>query len=153
MQSLSPTRRLSAIVALVAVVAVLAVAVVGLLQRPLLLVVAIGCLAVVVGAGSYALTRIGVRRLVAAATRYGLGRDIASLKNSPTPGTPGTDPGLGHPHRAVADRRGPAGDDRTVIPVIRQAGGVAQLSGRISVRTVRGWRRCARRCGPGRCGP
>ena len=122
MQSLSPTRRLSAIVALVAVVAVLAVAVVGFLQRPLVLVVAIVCLGVAIGAASYALTRTGVRRLVAAvvailalaaplvlvvvygrllqllllialvavaavATRYGLGRDIASLKSGPTPGT------------------------------------------------------------------
>jgi diacylglycerol kinase family enzyme len=120
-QSLSPTRRLSAIVALVAVVAVLAVAVVGFLQRPLVLVVAIVCLGVAIGAASYALTRTGVRRLVAAvvailalaaplvlvvaygrllqllllialvavaavATRYGLGRDIASLKSGPTPG-------------------------------------------------------------------
>ena len=66
MQSLGPTRRLSAIVALVAVVAVLAVAVVGLLQRPLVLVVAIVCLGVAISAASYALTRTGVRRLVAA---------------------------------------------------------------------------------------
>jgi diacylglycerol kinase family enzyme len=64
-QSLSPTRRLSAIVALVAVVAMLAVAVVGLLQRPLVLVVAIACLGVAIGAASYALTRTGARRLVA----------------------------------------------------------------------------------------
>ena len=121
MQSVSPTRRLSAIVALVAVVAVLAVAVVGLLQRPLVLVVAIACLGVAIGAAAYALTRTGARRLVAAvvailalaaplalvaaygrllqllllvalvavaavATRHALGRDIASLKSSPTPG-------------------------------------------------------------------
>jgi diacylglycerol kinase family enzyme len=121
-RSLSPTRRLSAIVALVAVVAMLAVAVVGLLQRPLVLVVAIVCLVVAIGAAGYALTRTGVRRLVAAmvailalaaplvlvvaygrllqllllialvavaaaATRHGLGRDIASLKSGPTPGT------------------------------------------------------------------
>ena len=66
MQSVSPTRRLSAIVALVAVVAVLAVAVVGLLQRPLVLVVAIACLGVAIGAAAYALTRTGARRLVAA---------------------------------------------------------------------------------------
>jgi diacylglycerol kinase family enzyme len=65
-QSVSPTRRLSAIVALVAVVAMLAVAVVGLLQRPLVLVVAIACLGVAIGAASYALTRTGARRLVAA---------------------------------------------------------------------------------------
>ena len=66
MQSVSPTRRLSAIVTLVAVVAMLAVAVVGLLQRPLVLVVAIACLGVAIGAASYALTRTGARRLVAA---------------------------------------------------------------------------------------
>jgi hypothetical protein len=65
-QSVSPTRRLSAIVALVAVVAVLAVAVVGLRQRPLVLVVAIACLGVAIGAAAYALTRTGARRLVAA---------------------------------------------------------------------------------------
>ena len=66
MQSVSPTRRLSAIVTLVAVVAMLAVAVVGLIQRPLVLVVAIACLGVAIGAASYALTRTGARRLVAA---------------------------------------------------------------------------------------
>ena len=63
---MSPTRRLSAIVTLVAVVAVLAVAVVGLIQRPLVLVVAIACLGVAIGAAAYALTRTGARRLVAA---------------------------------------------------------------------------------------
>jgi diacylglycerol kinase family enzyme len=122
MRSVSPTRRLSAIAALVAVVAMLAVAVVGLLQRPLVLVVAIACLVVAIGAAAYALTRTGARRLVAvvvailalaaplalvmaygrllqllllialvtvaaAATRYALGRDLKSLKSSPTPGT------------------------------------------------------------------
>ena len=66
MQSVSPTRRLSAIVALVAVVAVLAVAVVGLLQRPLVLVVALACLGVAIAAAAYALTRTGARRLLAA---------------------------------------------------------------------------------------
>jgi diacylglycerol kinase family enzyme len=65
-QLVSPTRRLSAIVALVAVVAVLAVAVVGLRQRPLVLVVAIACLGVAIGAAAYALTRTRARRLVAA---------------------------------------------------------------------------------------
>ena len=65
MQSVSPTRRLSAIVTLVAVVAMLAVAVVGLRQRPLVLVVAIACLGVAIGAAAYALTRTGARRLVA----------------------------------------------------------------------------------------
>jgi diacylglycerol kinase family enzyme len=66
MPSVNPTRRLSAIVALVAVVAVLAVAVVGLHQRPLVLVVAIACLGVAIGAAAYALTRTGARRLVTA---------------------------------------------------------------------------------------
>ena len=65
MQSVSPTRRLSAIVTLVAVVAMLAVAVVGLIQRPLVLVVAIACLGVAIAAAAYALTRTGARRLVA----------------------------------------------------------------------------------------
>jgi diacylglycerol kinase family enzyme len=64
-QSVSPTRRLSAIVALVAVVAMLAVAVVGLIQRPLVLVVALACLGVAIAAAAYALTRTGARRLVA----------------------------------------------------------------------------------------
>ena len=121
MRSVNPTRRLSAIVTLVAVVAVLAVAVVGLRQRPLVLVVAIACLGVAIAAAAYALTRTGARRLVAAvvailalaaplalvvaygrllqllllialvavagaAARYGLGRDLASLKSGPTPG-------------------------------------------------------------------
>jgi diacylglycerol kinase family enzyme len=120
-QSVSPIRRLSAIVALVAVVAMLAVAVVGLLQRPLVLLVAVGCLGVAIAAAAYALTRTGARRLLAAtvavlalvaplalvvaygrllqllllialvavagaAARYGLGRDLASLKSGPTPG-------------------------------------------------------------------
>jgi diacylglycerol kinase family enzyme len=120
-QSVSPTRRLSAIVAVVAVVAMLAVAVVGLLQRPLVLLVAVGCLGVAIAAAAYALTRTGARRLLAAtvavlalvaplalvaaygrllqllllialvavagaAARYGLGRDLASLKSDPTPG-------------------------------------------------------------------
>jgi diacylglycerol kinase family enzyme len=65
MQSVSPTRRLSAIVALAAVVAMLAVAVVGLLQRPLVLLVALACLGVAIGAAAYALTRTGARRLLA----------------------------------------------------------------------------------------
>ena len=66
MQSPSPVRRLSAIAALAAVLAMLAVAAVSLLQRPLVFVVAVGCLVGAVAAVSYALTRTGVRRLVAA---------------------------------------------------------------------------------------
>jgi diacylglycerol kinase family enzyme len=66
-QSVSPTRRLSAIVALVAGVAALTVAVVGLLQRPLVLPVAIAGLGVAIAAAAYALTRTGARRLLAAA--------------------------------------------------------------------------------------
>jgi diacylglycerol kinase family enzyme len=57
---------MSAVVALVAVVAVLTVAVVGLIQRPLVLGVAIVCLGVAIAAASYALTRTGARRLLAA---------------------------------------------------------------------------------------
>jgi diacylglycerol kinase family enzyme len=111
----------SAIAALAAVVAVLAVVVVSVVQRPLVLGAAIVCLGVAIAAAAYALTRTGVRRLLAAAlavlalvaplvlvvaygrllhlllliallvlagaaTRYGLGRDIRSLKSGPTPG-------------------------------------------------------------------
>jgi diacylglycerol kinase family enzyme len=65
-QSVSAARRMSAVVALVAVVAVLTVAVVGLIQRPLVLGVAIVCLGVAIAAASYALTRTGARRLLAA---------------------------------------------------------------------------------------
>ena len=65
MRSLNPRRRLSAIVALVAVVAMLAVAAIGLLQRPLVLVMAIACIGVAIGAAFYALTRTGARRLIA----------------------------------------------------------------------------------------
>jgi diacylglycerol kinase family enzyme len=65
-QSVSPTRRLSAIVALAAGVAVLAVAVVSLVQRPLVLLVAIACLGVAIATAAYALTRTGVRRLLVA---------------------------------------------------------------------------------------
>jgi diacylglycerol kinase family enzyme len=111
MKSVALARRVSAIVALVAVVAVLATTVVGLVQRPLLLLVAIACLGVAIIAAAYAVTRTGARRLVAAviavlalvvpllqlvflialvaiagvATRYALGRDIRSLKSGPTP--------------------------------------------------------------------
>jgi diacylglycerol kinase family enzyme len=85
---------------------------VGLVQRPLVLLVAIACLGVAIVAAAYAVTRTGARRLVAAviavlalvapllqlvflialvaiagvATRYALGRDIRSLKSGPTPG-------------------------------------------------------------------
>jgi diacylglycerol kinase family enzyme len=111
----------SAIVALVATVAVLAITGVVLARHLLWLLVAIVCLGVAVGAASYAVTRTGTRRAIAAvtavlailtpivlvmaygqllvplimlalvavtgaATRHGLGRDIASLKTGPTPG-------------------------------------------------------------------
>ena len=66
MKSVSTARRLSAIVALVAGVAVLAVAVVSLLQRPLVLLVAVACLGLAIAAAAYALTRTGARRLLAA---------------------------------------------------------------------------------------
>jgi hypothetical protein len=57
---------MSAVVALAAVVAVVAVVVVSVVQRPLVLGVAIACLGVAIAAGAYALTRTGARRLVAA---------------------------------------------------------------------------------------
>jgi diacylglycerol kinase family enzyme len=120
-QSVSATRRLSSIVALVAVVAMLVVTVTGLVQRPLVLLVALAGLGVAIAAVAYALTRAGARRAVAAvvavgamgaplalvaaygrlpqllvlialvalagaAARYGLGRDIRSLRSGPTPG-------------------------------------------------------------------
>jgi diacylglycerol kinase family enzyme len=68
-ESVSRARRASAIVALVAAVAVLAVAVASLVQRPLVLLVAIACLGVAIAAASYALTRTGARRLLAAVER------------------------------------------------------------------------------------
>ena len=118
--------------ALVTVVAVLAVVVVSVVQRPLVLLVAIVGLGVAIIAAAYALTRTGARRLLAAvvavltlvaplglvvaygrlpglllliallavagaATRYGLGRDLGSLKSGPTPGAavgPATQPVL-----------------------------------------------------------
>ena len=119
---MSAARRASAMVALAVVVAVLAVALVGLIQRPLLLLVTIACLAVAISAAAYLIARTGGRRLLAAvvavmalaaplvllvvygqlvqlllltalaalagaATRCGLGRDMASLRSGPTPGT------------------------------------------------------------------
>jgi diacylglycerol kinase family enzyme/uncharacterized membrane protein HdeD (DUF308 family) len=66
-QSVSPARRMSAVVALAAVVAVLAVVVVSVVQRPLVLGVAIACLGVAIAAAAYALTRTGGRRLLVAA--------------------------------------------------------------------------------------
>jgi diacylglycerol kinase family enzyme len=66
-QSVSPARRMSAVVALATVVGVLAVVVVSVLQRPLVLGVAIACLGVAIAAAAYALTRTGARRLLAAA--------------------------------------------------------------------------------------
>jgi diacylglycerol kinase family enzyme/uncharacterized membrane protein HdeD (DUF308 family) len=65
-KSVSAARRASAVVALVSVVGVLAVVVVSVVQRPLVLGVAIVCLAVAVAAAAYAITRTGARRLVAA---------------------------------------------------------------------------------------
>src|SRR6266699_1293841 len=52
---------------MVAVVGVLAVTVVALATRPRVLLVAIACLGVAIAAAAYALTRTGVRRLLAAA--------------------------------------------------------------------------------------
>jgi len=123
MTSVPVARRLSAVVAFVAVAAVIALTVVVLARHPLWLVTAIVCLAVAISAAAYALTRTGMRRLLAwvvaavglaapivlmivrgrllllilvlvalvgiagAATRYALGRDMASLKSGPTQGT------------------------------------------------------------------
>jgi diacylglycerol kinase family enzyme len=116
-------RRVTAVVALLAPLAVLAVLVVALVVRPLLLVLAVVCVSLGVGAAAYAVTRTGIRRTLAAvlavltlaasvvlvyaavggllvlglvvalivvgaaATRHALGRDIRSLKSSPTPGS------------------------------------------------------------------
>jgi diacylglycerol kinase family enzyme len=115
-------RRVSAVVALLAPLAVVAVVVVALVTRPLELAVAVVCVSLGVGAAAYAVTRTGIRRILAVvlavlalgaaavlvfaaargllvlglvvalilvggvATRYALGRDIKSLKSSPTPG-------------------------------------------------------------------
>jgi diacylglycerol kinase family enzyme len=123
MASVPAARRVSAVVAFAAVAAVIALTVVVLARHPLWLVTAVVCLAVAIGAAAYALTRTGMRRLLAsvaaalglaapivlmivrgqllllilvlvalvgiagAATRYALGRDLASLKSGPTPGT------------------------------------------------------------------
>jgi diacylglycerol kinase family enzyme len=65
-KSVAAARRVSAIVALVAVVAVNTITVVGLVQRPLLLLLAIVCLGVAIVAAAYAVTRTGARQLVAA---------------------------------------------------------------------------------------
>jgi diacylglycerol kinase family enzyme len=70
-QSVSPARRASAVVALAAVVAMLAVTVVSVVQRPLVLLVAIVCLGVAIAAAAYALTRTGARRLLAALVAVG----------------------------------------------------------------------------------
>jgi diacylglycerol kinase family enzyme len=121
-KSVPAARRMSAIVALLAPVAVLAVLVVVLVRRPLLLLAALACFSVGVGAAAFAVTRTGLHRTVAlvvavlalgtaitlqvvavgnllvlvlvlvllgvggAATKYGLGRDLAALKRGPTPG-------------------------------------------------------------------
>jgi diacylglycerol kinase family enzyme len=123
MKSVPLGRRVTAVVALLAPLAVLAVVVAVLLRRPLILVLAVGCVSLGVGAAAYAVTRTGLRRTLAAvlavlvlaaavalifaaaggllvlglvvalilvgaaATRHALGRDIKSLKSSPTPGT------------------------------------------------------------------
>ena len=123
MKSVPLGRRVTAVVALLAPLAVLVVVVAALLQRPLMLVLAVACVSLGVGAAAYAVTRTGLRRTLAAvlavlvlaaavvlifaaaggllvlglvlalilvgaaATRHALGRDIKSLKSSPTPGT------------------------------------------------------------------
>jgi diacylglycerol kinase family enzyme len=65
-KSVATARRVSAIVALVAVVAVNAITFAGLVQHPLLLLLAIVCLGLAIVAAAYAVTRTGTRQLVAA---------------------------------------------------------------------------------------
>jgi diacylglycerol kinase family enzyme len=64
-KSVSPARRVSAIVALAAVVAVMAIILVALARHLLWLLAAIVCLWVAIGAAAYAITRTGARRVVA----------------------------------------------------------------------------------------
>ena len=52
-------RRVSAVVAILATVAVFVLVVLALLDRPLFLLAAAGCLVVAIGAAAYALTRTG----------------------------------------------------------------------------------------------
>jgi diacylglycerol kinase family enzyme len=121
MPSVTASRQLSAIAAFVAAGAAIVVAVVALIERPLLLLATLACLAIAIGSASFALTRTGARRTAGAVfaiaafvtpvvlsfavggalvaivfvallavaggtARYALGRDVASLKASPTPG-------------------------------------------------------------------
>jgi diacylglycerol kinase family enzyme len=64
-KSVSPARRVSAIVALAAVVAVMAIILVALARHLLGLLAAIVCLWGAIGAAAYAITRTGARRVVA----------------------------------------------------------------------------------------
>lgn len=122
MTSVPVARRVSAAAAFVAVAAVIALTIAVLARHPLWLLTAVVCLAVAIGSAAYAITRTGMRRLLAwvaaalglaapivlmiargrllllvlflialvgvagGATRYALGRDMASLKSGPTPG-------------------------------------------------------------------
>jgi diacylglycerol kinase family enzyme len=121
MPSVTASRQLSAIASFVAAGAAIVVAVVALIERPLLLLATLACLAIAIGSASFALTRTGARRTAGAVfaiaafvtpvvlsfavggalvaivfaallavaggtARYALGRDVASLKASPTPG-------------------------------------------------------------------
>lgn len=121
MPSVTASRQLSAIATFVAAGAAIVVAVVALIERPLLLLATLACLAIAIGSASFALTRTGARRTAGAVfaiaafvtpvvlsfavggalvaivfvallavaggtARYALGRDVASLKASPTPG-------------------------------------------------------------------
>jgi diacylglycerol kinase family enzyme len=65
MKSVPVGRRASAVVALLAPVAVLAVLVAALLRRPLVLAGAAVCMSVGVAAAAYAITRTGLRRVLA----------------------------------------------------------------------------------------
>jgi diacylglycerol kinase family enzyme len=67
MKSMPPGRRASAVVALLAPLLVLVVLVVALLRRPLILAAAAVCVSVGVAAAAFAVTRAGLRRVLAAA--------------------------------------------------------------------------------------
>ena len=124
MKSVPLGRRVSAVAAILAPVAVLVLLVAVLFRRPLVLAASAVCFILGIGAAAYAVTRVGLRRTLAAvlavlalaawvvlllaavgrlwvlaavvgltlaggaATKYALGRDIRSLKNTPTPGEP-----------------------------------------------------------------
>jgi diacylglycerol kinase family enzyme len=66
MPSVTASRQLSAIAAFVAAGAAIVVAVVALIERPLLLLATLACLAIAIGSAAFALTRTGARRTAGA---------------------------------------------------------------------------------------